>query len=261
MLETFTAIETSIKCLNCETEFEGKYCPECGQTSKTGKLNLRILIKDVLAGMFDLEKPLYRTLIGLATKPGTMISNYIDGKRKSYANPIKFGLATSALLMLMTRLRGSITDATMEVTDSFPDMDEAGRQFALEYAKITEAMEPYNQILTIFLIPLIAGLFSLFFRKTSRSYTDNIAFSFYIMGFIDIVMCLLMLFNIHNLFPSLFSSLNPLIFIVYFSWAAIVFFRVKVFTGIFKSLLLYFSFFAIQFIILSIVVMVKIQII
>jgi Protein of unknown function (DUF3667) len=261
MSEIDTANITTIKCLNCETDFEGIYCPQCGQSGKTGKLNLRTLISGILAGMFDLEKPLYRTLIGLATKPGTMISNYIDGKRKSYANPIKFGLATSALLMLMTRLRGSLTDATMEVTDSFPDMDEAGRQFALEYAKITEAMDPYNQILTLLLIPLIAGLFSLFFRKANRSYTDNIAFSFYIMGFIDIIVCFLMLLNIHNLFPSLFSSLNPLIFIVYFSWASIVFFKTKPFAGIFKSLLLYFSFFAIQFLILTIIVLVRIQVI
>lgn len=37
-----------VKCLNCGTEFEGKFCPECGQSAKTGRYTTRFIFENMM---------------------------------------------------------------------------------------------------------------------------------------------------------------------------------------------------------------------
>ena len=44
---------TTIKCLNCGTEFEGKFCPECGQSAKTGRFTMRFIFENLMEAILS----------------------------------------------------------------------------------------------------------------------------------------------------------------------------------------------------------------
>lgn len=76
-------------CLNCHTEFEGAYCPHCGQSAKTQ----RFTVKNVMMATLEVwgmgNRSLPRTVWHLFRRPGYMIGDYLDGKRIAFFPPVK----------------------------------------------------------------------------------------------------------------------------------------------------------------------------
>lgn len=75
-------------CLNCGERFEGNYCPNCGQSAKTGPLKLLPAIKELIPIIYSFDNRLLRTIKQLFTRPGHMIREYIEGHRICYYKPI-----------------------------------------------------------------------------------------------------------------------------------------------------------------------------
>lgn len=86
-----------MKCLNCGNEFEGAYCPFCGQSAKVRRLTLATMFEGLMGALFNFDRGIWRTIGHLFSKPGTMISDYIEGKRASYVNPF-------SLLVILTTI-------------------------------------------------------------------------------------------------------------------------------------------------------------
>ena len=76
-----------VKCLNCGTEFEGKYCPECGQDAKTGRFTIRFIWSNLLAAVLGRDGGIGYTIKNLFTRPGAMIVEILNGKRRHYLSP------------------------------------------------------------------------------------------------------------------------------------------------------------------------------
>ncbi|MGM9694481.1 MAG: DUF3667 domain-containing protein [Alloprevotella sp.] len=77
------------RCLNCGTEFEGNFCPLCGQSAGVK----RFTVKSVLTSTLDVwgmgNRSMPRTIFRLFFHPGKMIGDYLDGKRMPYFPPVK----------------------------------------------------------------------------------------------------------------------------------------------------------------------------
>lgn len=80
----------SLKCLNCQTEFTGFFCPQCGQKSKTRRLTVLAVVKDFMDALSDSDKGFLRTVIDLSQNPGSMLYDYISGKRQRYLSAGKY---------------------------------------------------------------------------------------------------------------------------------------------------------------------------
>lgn len=78
-----------MRCLNCNNEFEGDYCPHCGQSAATRRFTIKNALTSTLEvwGMGNRSMP--RTLWHLMTRPGNMIGDYLDGKRIPFFPPVK----------------------------------------------------------------------------------------------------------------------------------------------------------------------------
>lgn len=88
-------------CLNCDTEFQGNYCPRCGQSAKVReKMSLwkTILLFIDVWGVGN--RGMFHTLRDLLLRPGYMICDYLRGKRFAYFPPFQllFFLTTLSLL-------------------------------------------------------------------------------------------------------------------------------------------------------------------
>ena len=81
--------ENKVRCLNCETEFTGKFCPNCGQKSNTKRLKMREMVSDFSNSFFGCDNKFVKTYLGLIRRPGHMVREYLQGHRNSYYNPLR----------------------------------------------------------------------------------------------------------------------------------------------------------------------------
>lgn len=108
-----TISNTTTHCLNCGTEFEGKYCPECGQKADTSRFTMRFIFQNLLTAIFSNDGGIWFTLKNLFTRPSAMVVEIINGKRKRYFSPFPmlfFALTVYILLFTFTGSRQYIQE-------------------------------------------------------------------------------------------------------------------------------------------------------
>lgn len=106
-------------CMNCNTVFKGNYCPNCGQSSSTGRLTMMQAIDNLLGLYLNLDKGLLHTCIDLFYRPGYMMRDYIKGHRVEYVKPIQllFLLATLYLALHYVLFLGRTDSKAVELSD------------------------------------------------------------------------------------------------------------------------------------------------
>ena len=87
-------------CLNCDTPLTADFCGHCGQ-EKAERISFSLLLKIMQRGIIEFKSPLLVTFFGLFINPGKVYREYLDGKRTTYFNPIRysFWLITLALFV------------------------------------------------------------------------------------------------------------------------------------------------------------------
>ena len=77
------------RCHTCGQEYQGNYCPCCGQSARIGRYSFKkafLLFLDVW-GVGN--RGMFRTLRDLVLRPGYMIRDYISGMQMAYFPPFK----------------------------------------------------------------------------------------------------------------------------------------------------------------------------
>ena len=95
---------TRVACMNCGNEFEGGYCPVCGQAADTPRITARSMLLRTLDvwGLGNRSMP--RTMLHLILRPGYMIADYIKGRRQPYFPPMKMLFVLGAFYLLSMAL-------------------------------------------------------------------------------------------------------------------------------------------------------------
>ncbi|MBQ7471901.1 MAG: DUF3667 domain-containing protein [Prevotella sp.] len=76
-------------CMNCGKEFQGSYCPRCGQSANTERFTMKNVLTNTLEVWGFGNRGFVRTLIELLYRPGYMIQDYLHGHRQAYFQPVK----------------------------------------------------------------------------------------------------------------------------------------------------------------------------
>ncbi|WP_163401195.1 DUF3667 domain-containing protein [Flavobacterium fluviatile] len=90
-----------ITCKNCETNFYGHYCPNCKQSSKTGKITWHEMFHYIFHAFSHLDKGIFYTAKEMFLHPGKTIHDYIDGKRVRHFNPLLFLILLGGMASLL----------------------------------------------------------------------------------------------------------------------------------------------------------------
>ncbi|MEM9208343.1 MAG: DUF3667 domain-containing protein [Pseudomonadota bacterium] len=90
-----------LRCLNCEAEIRGQYCGHCGQRARDRLISLWELLREGFGDLLDLDSRLWRTLIPLAVRPGTLTRDYLLGRRARYMPPFRMYLVLSLTFFLI----------------------------------------------------------------------------------------------------------------------------------------------------------------
>lgn len=98
------------KCLNCGTEFEGNFCPNCGQPADTKRFTIKFIFTNLLKAILSNDGGIWITLKSLFIRPGQMIVDILDGKRKSYFSPFPMLFLALSLYVVIFTFTGSKTN-------------------------------------------------------------------------------------------------------------------------------------------------------
>ena len=99
--------KTVTKCLNCGTEFQGKFCPECGQRADTKRFTIRFIFTNLLQAILSNDGGVWITLKSLFIRPGAMMVDILNGKRKSYFSPFPMLFLALSLYVVIFTFTGS----------------------------------------------------------------------------------------------------------------------------------------------------------
>lgn len=102
-----TKIVETTKCLNCGIEFQGNFCPECGQRADTGRFTISFIFRNFIQGILSNDGGVWFTVKNLFTRPGQMMVDIINGKRKSYFSPFPMLFLTLSLYVIIFTFTGS----------------------------------------------------------------------------------------------------------------------------------------------------------
>jgi hypothetical protein len=94
----------NITCKNCETNFDGKFCPECGQSVKDYDRPFSFVFYNFAGDFFSFDARFFRTFTALVVKPGFLTKEYFAGRRIKYAPPFRIFIFVSFILFLLLQI-------------------------------------------------------------------------------------------------------------------------------------------------------------
>ena len=214
----------------------GPICSECGQKLAEPFHTSRIF-KDVWSHFLELDYKFIRTIKEIFIAPGTLINNYLHGKRILYTNPFKFlfFVATAYFLII------EFFDIKVSLEENNEDFETTGRFI----------VALLNYLVFIFLIPT-AFLFKKIYKKANLNFAESYIATCYLWsGYLLVaipLISLLSLFDAYNLFVRMILGLAFLIF------ATRQMFDIKWRVAIFKMILLFLSYIFSALFVMSILV-------
>ncbi|GGD47105.1 DUF3667 domain-containing protein [Muriicola marianensis] len=172
--------EEARSCKNCGTVSEGWYCTQCGQRLSVHKVTFRETLEDLADAFFSVNAPLFRTVRDMILRPGNLLRNYLDGKRRRYYRPVAFFLLMTFLYIVIRSLIGF---------DPFRDSTVVVEGDQVTASLLTEARNfmliNINNFLFVFVMTLALFMKLFFFKRYSLA--EYIAVSFYLLGIYTIL--------------------------------------------------------------------------
>lgn len=219
------------RCLNCGEPPTGAYCAVCGQSARTGRLTLRDALFDAVEAVTDLDRPLWRTFVGLCLRPGVVAAEYAAGKRKRYVSPVKFALVCAAVEIVLIRI------ARPEAINSAP---QTGIRSAQMYSEFSAAMFDFLGIVTLVTMPFLAFLMSSLFPRARRTVGESMALCLYVHGMCYLVQGLCT--AIVPVSPRLTMGVTSFLPVVLLAWGARPFYGEGGWSAAWKSGLAYLAY-------------------
>lgn len=206
-------------CKNCLKEYEGNYCNHCGQKTITRKLNFKDIFTEILDS-FNLNRGLFLTFKLLIISPEVLLNNFINGKRKTYYNPIKFLLILATVKVLITTL-----------------IEKEGKEIEVINSPL------WLLLYLIILIPILS-FFSYLVSKKKYNFIENLVVNTYSFGVINFFLTInyllkkiLILSNSNNIIVGSLSII--LIPTLYLAYIYMKLYKKNIIVMFFFSLLIY----------------------
>jgi hypothetical protein len=217
MIPTTTAPSTAT-CLNCAAPLVGSFCSECGQRAINPLPSVSEIAHDAAEELLQWDGKVARSFRLLLTRPGLLTTEYLAGRRARYVSPVKLYLLCSALFFFVSavtpaararnsaggkssggflaaistallekpvELRGDVSSGDKQIVDARSrslarvNSDRKGFEQSVESA-VPKAM--------FVLLPVMAALLALAFRRARMHYPQHLVFTLHIHAFFFLVL-------------------------------------------------------------------------
>lgn len=189
-------------CKNCGFNYEGNFCPQCGQSVHEQRIDAKYILHDVPHSVFHIDNGFFYTLKSLFTRPGAMIQDYLEGKRVKYFRPLAYVVLMSAISTLIVKgiewLMSKSADETIA---------HSGGSF----------FEHYFSLFIFIMIPFASVITWLTFSKQKYNYWEHFIANTYIAAQLNIMLVLINLAGlIVVLFTGKYSGVDFGVFVAFF---------------------------------------------
>jgi hypothetical protein len=235
-------------CLNCGTHLLAgqHFCAQCGQKADTHRISLHEITHDAIHYFTHADKGIFHLIKALAKRPGKVAQEYIAGKRKTYFKPLNFFLIVAGIVVFMTSSfyreypRPSNRSSQASAVPMSAEQVKKYRAMGVRAGKANKFTGKYSNVINMLAVPLLTGLFWLFYRRGRYSYLEHLVANMYFVPFIMLFYAFLVvplqrLSSSYNLFMGALG-LFFLVEIVYRSFAYYQFMGKKGGLYIFKAI-------------------------
>ncbi len=231
-------------CKNCEQNFEGNFCNNCGQNSNVQKINFNYLVDEISNSVLQVNRGILFTIKELLIRPGHSIRGFLEGKRKQHFKPLAFVLLISTVYVLVMYVMDKNTFLGDSISGALAAISEKGIE-ASTTLKILNWLANNHAYTTLLLLPIYSFASYLAFIKTKYNYFEHLILNFYIVGQQMVIYLIFSLLYFAFGIDSYFLETVPLILsMIFMFWTFIQFFQSKkLVTKIFLTLLTYFLYF------------------
>ena len=234
---------TNHLCPNCQNNFSGLYCNNCGQKLITTRPDLNLIFRSFIESILMIDNPIIRTLKYAVTKPGKLSKDYIGGKRKFYIQPFQFYLFSLTIYLLAFNYCSEYMFETLT-----PENVSASEKM-MQYTLLAQnTMKELLKFLSFIFIGIFGLFIYLLFKKRGYNYSESLIFTLYAGSATN-------LFSLLIIFPGTYFNIlykiDPFIALVYFIYAIINFMGYKNIYSIIKAI----SCIIISYLVYSIIVM------
>lgn len=168
-------------CLNCGADFEGAFCPHCGQYWRVQRVTARSILDHIVTNVTSINANMPRSIIDLFYRPGYLIADYLRGRRKNYSNPFSLIFVIAAVFIILDQyvMRDSVREASIEYSNVV--VEDINKSLGPEYLQndgnqyipeLLNLIYDHLGIFNILMIPMLTLPFWLAYRKKGQ-YRDN----------------------------------------------------------------------------------------
>lgn len=204
-------------CKNCSFPIpeNGNYCQNCGAKVIIERLSFKHLTDEFSQQFLNWDNRFLFTLKYLFINPAKVVSEYVDGVRKRYINPLSFFAVSLTISGIYLYLMQKYFPDVLDMSQYF---DNPNQQMGNK--KLTSLIYEYNSFISFMIIPGVALLSWIVFWNKKYNYIEHCTIYFYTMPLFS--MCV----SIITLLVALFSPFQPMLismslwigYFIYSSW-------------------------------------------
>lgn len=168
-----------MKCLNCNTAYQGKYCSQCGQKANTAPISFKAIIGNILSGVMNINRGFLYNLKYITLAPRDTILGFLEGKRVQCYNPFQYAFIGVTILILLEVNYGVSSLGFKEWSENF----SGNHEFTLGYETGTNIGKFIRENLKFFwlgLIVLLSFLPRLIYPK--YNFAEHLTINSFIIG-------------------------------------------------------------------------------
>lgn len=162
-------------CVNCKIDFEGAFCPTCGEKKDIDRITFGSLISSIFSGFVNMDKGFLFNIKNLTLHPQKTILQYVQGKRRYILNPISYAIVTISLYLFVESLIPKETgyEAKIPKSNFSKKFHNIGYNFA-------EFILPKMKFFWLSIILYLSVFSKLFFRRFN--FFEHLAINSFIVG-------------------------------------------------------------------------------
>ncbi len=199
----------TVTCKNCSKQYQGHFCPQCGQSAHTERIGLAYFMHDIPHSVFHIDKGFFYTLKWMFKSPGTSIKEYLEGKRAKHYRPFAYVILMSTICTLLVPFIEKLT--YYQVHHIFP------KHIELVF------FQRYFSLLIFLLIPFLSLVTWLFFKNKGYNYWEHFLGNTFMAAQLNVVILALKLVNLVKVSMGFEEgtkfTIFMIIFMFYYSYA------------------------------------------
>lgn len=172
----------AITCKNCNHQFEGNFCNNCGQTANTHEINFTSVLHEIQHGIFHIDKGIIYTSKELFKRPGYTIKEYLNGKRVKHFKPFAYIFILSTIYVLLTKASHKTSFLNQFLLGMSDASSKKPNSVLGSFGEIAQWMANHYAYTTLIIIPIISLSSYLCFLKTKNNFFQHLILNSFIAG-------------------------------------------------------------------------------